>query len=234
MSDRPQERPLIGRRSFLTRATLAGAATLAPSLANAGSSDPAHDAPTPLVNPEKPMPETVTADEIKALLKLEPNQTCGFVRETYKSDLNIAPGGLPAPFENGRPLGSALYFMVTPDAHVVLHRIRCDQMYHHYRGDPIDVLLLYPDGTGEVRTLGAPIAPGAGPQLFIPGNTFHMSRSDGPLGYALLGTTAWPGVESPDAEMGDVDALLAAYPGMRADILAFTGRPADGGDGRRV
>jgi hypothetical protein len=80
----------------------AGAASLAPSLAQAGSSDPAQDAQLPLVNPEKPMPETVTAEEIRALLKLEPNKTCGFVRETYKSDLAIAPGGLPAPFAAGR------------------------------------------------------------------------------------------------------------------------------------
>ena len=92
MSDRPPARPVIGRRNFLTRATLAGAMTLAPSLAKRGSSDPAQDAQLPLVNPEKPMPETVTADEIKTLLKLEPNETCGFVRETYKSDLTIAPG----------------------------------------------------------------------------------------------------------------------------------------------
>jgi hypothetical protein len=116
----------MGRRNFLTRATLAGAATLAPSLANAGSSDPASDAQLPLINPEKSMPETVTAEEIRSLLKLEPNATCGFVRETYKSDLKIAPGGLPAPFADGRPLGSALYFMVTPAAPVKLHRIKND------------------------------------------------------------------------------------------------------------
>ena len=77
------------------------------------------------------------ADGIKALLKLEPNQTCGFVRETYKSALQIAPGGLPAPFADGRSLGSALYFMVTPEAPVKLHRIKNDQLYHYYLGDPL-------------------------------------------------------------------------------------------------
>jgi hypothetical protein len=39
------------------------------------------------------MPDNVSADEIKSLLKLELNQTCGFVRETYKSDLAITPVG---------------------------------------------------------------------------------------------------------------------------------------------
>ncbi len=146
IAERPPERNLIGRRNFLQQATLAGAATLAPSLANAGSSDPASDAQLPLINPAKTMPETVTADEIRTLLKLEPNATCGFVRETYKSDLTIAPGGLPAPFADGRPLGSALYFMVTPEAPVKLHRIKNDQLYHYYLGDPIEVLLLRENG----------------------------------------------------------------------------------------
>jgi predicted cupin superfamily sugar epimerase len=68
----------------------------------------------------------LTAEEIRALLKLEPHATCGFVRVTFISEKRIAAGGLPPPFAEGRPAGSALYFMVTPDAPVRLHRIRND------------------------------------------------------------------------------------------------------------
>ena len=45
-----------------------------------------------------------TADEIRALLKLEPHATCGFVRVTFISEKRIAPGGLPAQFADGRRL----------------------------------------------------------------------------------------------------------------------------------
>ena len=62
------------------------------------------------------MAADLTADEIRTILGLEPNATCGFVRITYLSKRSIAPGGLTAPFADGRPAGSALYFMVTPDA----------------------------------------------------------------------------------------------------------------------
>jgi uncharacterized protein len=85
---------------------------------------------------EKQMTEDLTATEIRALLKLEPHATCGFVRVTLMSEKRIAAGGLPPPFAEGRPVGSALYFMVTPDAPVRLHRIRNDQLYHYYLGDP--------------------------------------------------------------------------------------------------
>src|SRR5438128_2632438 len=50
--------------------------------------------------------------------------TCRFVRVTFMSEKWIAPGGLQPPFAEGRPVGSALYFMVTPVAPVRLHRIR--------------------------------------------------------------------------------------------------------------
>ncbi len=223
MSNRPPERPAIGRRSFLTRATLAGAMSLAPSLAKGGSSDPAQDAQLPLVNPEKPMPETVTAEEIRALLKLEPNATCGFVRETYKSDLTIAPDGLPAPFADGRPLGTALYFMVTPEAPVKLHRIDNDQLYHYYLGDPIEVLLLRENGLSELVIVGSNIVGGHLVQLFIPGNTFHTARITGKRRWFLGASTEWPGVvvRDRDVELGNADELAAKYPDAAADIREF-------------
>jgi predicted cupin superfamily sugar epimerase len=196
--------------------------SLAPSLAKAGSSDPAQDAHLPLVNPEKSMPETVTAEEIRALLKLEPNATCGFVRETYKSDLMIAPGGLPAPFANGRPLGSALYFMVTPGAPVKLHRIKNDQLYHYYLGDPIEVLLLRENGVSELVNVGPNIVGGHLVQLFIPGNTFHTARITGKRRWFLGASTEWPGVvPEEDVELGNADELAAKYPEAEADIRAF-------------
>jgi hypothetical protein len=39
------------------------------------------------------MADELTADQICALLDLEPNATCGFVRTTYVSTQSIAAGG---------------------------------------------------------------------------------------------------------------------------------------------
>src|SRR6476660_3074890 len=75
------------------------------------------------------MADELAAVDVRKLLDLEPNATCGFVRITYVSSQSIAAGGLPSPFSDGRPVGSALYFMVTPTAPVRLHRIRNDQLF---------------------------------------------------------------------------------------------------------
>jgi hypothetical protein len=164
----------------------------------------------------------LTADEIRCLLKLERHATCGFVRVTFVSEARVAAGGLPPPFADGRPVGSALYFMVTPDAPVRLHCIHNDQLYHYYLGDPLEVLLLYPNGTSERIVVGPNLQEGQQLQLFIPGNTFHTARVIGRQRWFLGASTEWPGVESTDdVEIGEVDTLALKYPQIANDLHLF-------------
>jgi len=159
-----------------------------------------------------------TAAEISELLNLKEHPTCGFVAETYRSQQTIPPEA----YDGARSLGSVLYFLVTKESHIRLHRIRSDQMYHHYLGDPLEVLLLYPDGSGRVATVGPDLKAGMRPQLFIPGGTFHVSRLRSESSYALLGTTEWLGVEPADVELGNCEELIKAYPAFREEINTFT------------
>jgi uncharacterized protein len=167
------------------------------------------------------MADELTADEISTLLELEPHATCGFVRITYLSTQSIAAGGLPPPFADGRPMGSALYFMVTATAPVRLHRIRNDQLYHYYLGDPLEVLLLRGDGTTERVVVGPDLRGGERVQLFIPGNTFHTARLMGRRRWFLGASTEWPGVVPADVEIGNVEELAAKYPAVAADLRAI-------------
>jgi predicted cupin superfamily sugar epimerase len=94
-------------------------------------------------------------------------------------------------------------------------------MYHHYLGEPLEVLLLYADGLHEVRIVGNDLAAGMRPQLFVPGGTFHAARVTAPSGYALLGTSVWLRAEPSDVELGDAALLTAAYPAAKTEIAAF-------------
>lgn len=163
-----------------------------------------------------------SAEQIIQLLQLQKHPTCGFVAETYRSAHQLPVGTLPPGYRETRALGSVLYFLVTPDAQIALHRIRADQMYHYYGGDPLEVLLLYPDGHGAVSTVGFDPQKGIRPQLFIPGGTYHVSRLALGGQYALLGTSEWPAVEPEDVELGQVEHLIESYPTMREAILSFT------------
>src|SRR3954454_23556046 len=98
-----------------------------------------------------------TAEIIKSL-DLHPHPTCGFTNEIYRSTLQIQAIDLPAGYDGPRTLGGFLYFLVTNQARIRLHRIRSDQMYHHYFGDPLQVLLLYPEGNSEVLVVGTDLS----------------------------------------------------------------------------
>jgi uncharacterized protein len=199
-----------GRRAFVQGAAMAGAAMLTA------------DAAAQPVRGGASMAGEMTFEDVRKILNLTPNATCGYVRVTFVSKQRIAAGGLPAPFAEGRPAGSALYFMLTPQEPVKLHRIRNDQLYHYYLGDPIEVLLLHQNGNSELVIVGPNIVGGQTVQLFIPGNTFHTARITGHRRRFLGASTEWPGVvPTEDVELGDVEALAAKYPDAAADIRKF-------------
>ena len=166
------------------------------------------------------MTSPLNADDIRDLLRLEPHATCGFVRLTFTSTRSIPPGALAAPFADERPLGSALYFMVTPCTPVRLHRIRNDQLYHYYLGDPLEVFLLHAKGGAERIVVGPDLRNGHRVQLLIPGDTFHTARLLGG-GWFLGASTEWPGVAPSDVETGTVDELAAKHPDVAADLRAI-------------
>lgn len=175
-----------------------------------------------------------TQAEIIELLGLQANATCGFVRVTYTSAMQIAAGGLPAPFAGPHPLGSGLYFLVTPHAPVRPHRIRNDQLYHYYLGDPLELFLLHSDGPAERVVVGPDIAAGQRVQLLIPGKTFHTARLLGTGEWFLGGSTEWPGVvPAEDVEIGDPEKLAEQHPEFAQEIRAIVAsvreQPASGG-----
>jgi predicted cupin superfamily sugar epimerase len=165
----------------------------------------------------------LSAAEIIKFLDLRPHPTCGFTNEIYRSALTVPQADLPADYDGPRTLGGFLYFLVTEQARIRLHRIRSDQMYHHYFGDPLEVLLLYPDGRSEVRVVGSDLSAGMRPQALIPGNTFHAGRIRAGGSYALLGTSVWLRAEPSDVELGNADVLALKYPAAKADIGLFCG-----------
>jgi hypothetical protein len=157
----------------------------------------------------------MNADQVKALLGLEPNPSCGFTTPTYHAPLRV---GTP---RGERDCAFAQYFLVAPERSMVIHRIRSDQLYHHYAGDALEVLRLYESGEGNVTVVGDDLVAGERPQLLVPSQTFHVSRVRPGGSWALLATTVFPGLEPSDVELGDLDELAERYPAFAVEIRTF-------------
>jgi predicted cupin superfamily sugar epimerase len=146
----------------------------------------------------------------------------GYFVKTYQSALRIPKASLPEPYPSDRAAATAIYYLLTPGAFSALHRLPGDEMFHFYLGDPVEVLQLKPDGSGEVTVLGHDIAAGMRPQHVVPGCVWQGSRLRPGGTYALLGTTMSPGFDYNDYESGERQSLTQLYPQHSAMIASLT------------
>ncbi|MBN1956016.1 MAG: cupin domain-containing protein [Anaerolineae bacterium] len=165
----------------------------------------------------------ITAEQIISLLNLQPHPEGGYFRESYRSDEQIPPAGLPDRYPGARSFGTAIYYLLTPGTFSRMHRLATDEVFHFYLGDPVEMLQLWPDGTGGSITIGPDIARGMQPQVVVPRGVWQGSRLAAGGRFALLGTTVAPGFEFADYEVGQRGKLAAAYPHFRDLIAALTG-----------
>jgi uncharacterized protein len=165
------------------------------------------------------------AEHLIRTLGLQPlPEEGGYYRETYRSAETLEPAALPARYRARKPFGSAIYFLLSDEAGCfsALHRLPTDEVYHFYLGDPVELLLLFPDGSGRVVRLGQDLERGEQVQGLAPQGVWQGSRLVPGGRYALLGTTMAPGFGFEDYEGGVRAELLAAYPEHADRIRSLT------------
>lgn len=163
------------------------------------------------------------AEKIIALLGLVPHpEEGGWFRETYRAAESLPSSVLAPRYGAPRPVATAIYYLLTPASFSALHRLASDEVFHFYAGDPVEQLRLYPDGRGEVVTIGADVAAGMRPQVVVPRGVGQGARLATDGRYALLGCTVAPGFDYADYTGGKRGALSAAYPAFAAEIQALT------------
>ena len=165
----------------------------------------------------------MTAKEVIAHFNLTPHpREGGFYRETYRAADAIPASALPGRYSGPRAASTAIYSLLTPTTISRLHRVRSDELWHFYMGDPVTMLLLHPDGSGRTVTLGHEILHGQYVQYPIPAGTWFGTRLHRGENFALLGITVAPGFDFADFEIGRREELIAQYPGWREAITALT------------
>ena len=167
----------------------------------------------------------MTADDVIRVLALEPLPgEGGYFRQTWVSRDRLGAGALAPHYGREKPAGTAIYYLVTdaPDGFSALHRLPTDEVYHFYLGDPVEQLLLFPDGRTDLVVLGQDLRAGQRVQHVAPAGVWQGTRLVPGGRWALLGTTMAPGFDASDYEAGSRDALIAAYPRERGRITALT------------
>jgi predicted cupin superfamily sugar epimerase len=151
-------------------------------------------------------------------LGLAPHPEGGWFRETYRTTETIAASALPLRFGGERSISTAIHFLLEAGQCSHLHRIRSDEVWHFYAGDPLTVVEIDPNGTLRTTRLGD----GLTYQHMVPaGAWFGATVAEGGR-FALVGCTVAPGFDFADFELADRDRLLADHPAHQDWIRRLT------------
>jgi predicted cupin superfamily sugar epimerase len=130
---------------------------------------------------------------------------------TYRSIENMADGG---------PIGTAMIGLYAdePKSYSCFHKLPSDEIWHFYGGDPLKLVLLYPDGSSQEIVLGSNLHLGQYVQYVIPAQVWQAGYMISGGRYSLFGCTMAPGFTSKGFQAGVASELLELYPERADDI----------------
>ncbi len=157
------------------------------------------------------------AETLVRELGLAPHPEGGHFRETFRA----ADLPFEVPGQGVRSASTSIYFLLADGEFSAFHRVRSDEVWHHYLGASLDLHTLDASHGHRVTVLGPRISHGERPQHVVPAGVYQAARVREP-GFALCGCTVAPGFDFSDFELPSRSALEAQFPKYRAIIGALT------------
>ena len=161
-------------------------------------------------------------------LGLQPHPEGGYFRETYRATGKFGD----------RAFATTIYFLLETGQFSAFHRIRSDEGWHFYQGDPLHIYVLEPGGALTTLTLGNRPDLNEPFQAVVPAGRWFASRPGVPThheslgasrtmlaGYSLVGCTVSPGFDFADFELAEEEELLTGWP-AHADLISSLCRHA--------
>ncbi len=102
------------------------------------------------------------------------------------------------------------------------HRIRSDEIWHHYAGGSLTVHVIDSEGSYRALGLGLDLDAGQSPQVMVPAGSWFGAALDDASSYCLVGCTVAPAFDFRDFELADRAALVGLYPQHRGIIERLT------------
>ena len=154
---------------------------------------------------------TESAASLIERLQMQPHPEGGYYRETYRSSCEIQ---LPGLFPGPRSASTGIYYLLERGDFSAFHRIKSDEMWHFYAGDPIVVHVLHANRAERYQRIE--LGRGLAYQAVVPAGAWFASESAGE--FSLVGCTVAPGFDFADFEMAERSRLIKDFPEY-ADLI---------------
>ncbi|HUR35133.1 MAG TPA: cupin domain-containing protein [Vicinamibacterales bacterium] len=157
----------------------------------------------------------VRAEQLMRELRLEPHPEGGHYRVVYRSRSRVAPSD----GRGDRTALTTIYFLLVEGEVSCWHRVRSDEAWHYYEGDPLELFTMEAQGGDPVRHLLGSAGPETRPVHVVPADAWQAARTTG--AYTLVGCTVGPGFEFDDFSLlrenpEQVAPALRRQPGVTA------------------
>jgi predicted cupin superfamily sugar epimerase len=155
-------------------------------------------------------------------LQLNKHIEGGWYAEVYRSPLSFKKEQLPVLFNGERNACTHIYFLLKKNGFSVFHRIKSDELWHFYSGDPLIVYEIDDKGTMNEHLLGQDIGKKQSMFCCIKAGNWFASKVAAGSEYSLVGCTVSPGFDFTDFEPGKRTELVKSYPEYTDLITSLT------------
>jgi predicted cupin superfamily sugar epimerase len=145
---------------------------------------------------------------IKEIIKkfnMQAHPEGGHFTETYRSnELVEMPNG-------SRNISTAIYFLLQDEEISHLHRIKSDEMWHFYLGEPLLIFEIDENGQYHETILGPNILEGQKVQYTVRAGRWFGSTPLNASTFSFVGCTVSPGFDFKDFELMNEEIALKEY-----------------------
>ncbi|TNE82371.1 MAG: cupin domain-containing protein [Bacteroidetes bacterium] len=144
----------------------------------------------------------------------------GAFKEVYRADAKAVYPELMG-HSKERNLCTSIYFLLQHGEFSAFHRIKSDELWHHYDGAVLHIYEIKPSGELGVHRLGKDLANGEQMQTWIAAGSWFASRCELENNFALVGCTVAPGFDFEDFDLAQAAELTQAFPEHAALITTL-------------
>jgi len=148
-------------------------------------------------------------------LNLQPHPEGGWFNEPYRSEEIIKTENLPQGFEGDRNISTAIYYLLESPDFSAFHRIKSDEIWHFYAGDPLIIYTIDAQGNLSESLLGNNSWKDEFPQHVVPKGSWFAAKVKSKGTFTLVGCTVAPGFDFRDFEAGKKEDLQTQFPQHR-------------------
>lgn len=164
--------------------------------------------------------------EVSELIKsfnLQRHPEGGYYARSFQAAQEVKSTDQTRYNNENRSAGTAIYFLLERNDFSAWHKLKSDELWHHYKGSAVKIHVINKQGVLTSHLLGDPtMIRGASFQIAITAGNWFAAEVIDKSSYCLVGCTVTPGFDFKDFELADRDFLSIQFPQHKSIITQLT------------